>query len=169
MNWLTKISNHDEMTRHTDFIGYHCQSSEYFDGEIINDNDYSSSHYIYILDALPNDLRDQASTMGLLHYNEVDKYSDEFDAWAEKVHEFLWDNGIRWIFVSGNVPLGGDFTSRPGSVYGDHCYYTLMPGNCVLHIFDDAGVNDIAYAYLYDSKVGQPQLIPIPEEQEFSL
>ena len=162
MNWYKK-SSHQDIVNQTDFIGYHCQQSGFFDGEIINDNNYPEDYYNLILDALPYELRDKAFNEGLLDGRPEDQYTDEFALWSEKVHDFLWDNGIRWIFVSQNVPLGGD-TRRMGAVYGDHCYYVLLPDNAVLWIIDDIGVNDVAFAYLYDSKIANPQMVSIPEE-----
>ena len=167
MNWLQKTSqaNHQELTSRNDFIGYHCQRSELFDGEIINDNNYATSHYLSILDSLPFDLRNNA--LSLLENQPTDEYDEKFEVWSQHVHDFLWKNGIRWIFVSTNVPLGGDFSSNIGAVYGDHCYYVFMPDAAIIDIINDVGVNDTAYAYLYDSRVGNPEMVPIPESQEF--
>jgi len=132
-----------EMINHHDFIGFHCQKSprSEYDDVILNDNHYAENFYVSILDALPNDLRMKSMDMGLMNQPE-DQYSEEFDEWADRVYNFLEEHNIRWIYVSQNKPLSEQ--------YGDYRYYVLLPDSCVLHIFDDPNVGDVADAYLYE-------------------
>ena len=159
MNWYktAKQWNH-EIMNHKDFIGFHCQQkprSDY-DDIISNNNNYAESHFLYILDALPFEIRNKAVALNLM--DKPDDYSDEFDIWAENVHEFLLGHNIRWIFVSMNKPLEEH--------YGEYRYCVSIPESEVLHIFDDPNVNDVAYAYLYDANKVRPTCILIPEEED---
>ncbi|MFA7219240.1 MAG: hypothetical protein WC119_01890 [Synergistaceae bacterium] len=148
----------DRVRNHGDYIGLHCQSrprSEY-DDIIINDNNYAEDYYLHILDALPFAMRDKASRLGLMQ--KPYKYTDEFDKWSEKVHEFLSENNIRWIFVSRDKALSDQ--------YGDYRYHVLLPASCVLHIFDDPNVNDMAWAYLYNANECVPICIQLDDEED---
>ncbi len=142
-----------EILSHPDFIGFHCQRKprSNYDDVILNSNLYAEDYYIDILEALPFQLRDKALSKNLL--DKPEQYTDNFDKWAEKVHLFLKNNNIRWIFVSSNKPLI--------EYYGEHAYYVLLKESCVLNIFDDPYVDDIAYAYLYNANEGSPITIEI--------
>ena len=154
---ISKQYNQEIMKR-PDYIGFHCQSRprSKYDDIIKNDNNYADNYYLHILDILPFELQDQAQMLGLTERPE--KYTEEFDDWAEAVHSFLQDHNIRWIFVSHNKPLSEH--------YGDYRYYVMLPSTCVLHIFDDPGVNDMAWAYVYDGNKCSPQCIALDDEED---
>lgn len=145
-----------------DFIGFHCQARER--REIAYEDTIGMGHdpetgaggygeYLpQILDALPNDLRDVALEKGWME--GPDQYDDGYAEWHEVVKDFLYDNGIRWIFVSDNEPL---------TDYGDWCYAVSLPEAAVLDIIPDPGVNDTADVYIYDSKVAIPQVSEIDD------
>jgi hypothetical protein len=145
-----------------DFIGFHCQRGERKDiayedtiGMGHDDETGSGSYGEYfpeILDSLDFTLRDAAMEQGLME--APDRYDDAYAEWHEKVKDFLYDNGIRWIFVSENTPL---------TDYGDYCYAVALSDKAVLHVMEDIGVNDIAQAYVYDSKVAIPTVVELDE------
>jgi len=154
---LTKQYN-SEINRHSDYIGFHCQKRprSQYDDIIVNESYYAENAYIHILDSLPFDVKNKASNMGLFEMPE--KQTEEFDEWANKVYEFLTDYNIRWIYVSHNKPLSDH--------YGDYRYYVLLPESCILDIFDDPHVNDLAWAYLYDANKCSPTCIELTEEED---
>lgn len=145
-----------------DFIGFHCQRGERKDiayedtiGMGYNPQTGSGSYGEYfreIMDSLPFKLRDIAMEQGLME--GPDTFDDAYAEWHEKVKDFLYDNGIRWIFVSENTPL---------TDYGDYCYAVSLPDAAVLHVMDDIGVNDVAAAYVYDSKIAIPSTVELDE------
>jgi len=161
LNWY-KFSSGYNPGDDPDFIGYHCQNSEpngAYDGIIVNNEHYARNYFLGILEALPFSLRDQAMESGLLEQPE-DSYSKEFEEWTREVAKFLKDNGVRWIFVSDTRPL---------IEFGQHCFYVSMNANDAIWIFDDPGVNDIAYVYVYmiqGELPAKPKLIPIEEDED---
>jgi len=89
-------------------------------------------------------------------------YLEEDSDWSESVHEFLYRNGIRWIFVSTDEPYGNE-RQRYHS-YGDNCYYVLIPDNKVLTWIPD--VHEIsANICVYNVNEIQPKLIPIEQNE----
>lgn len=160
MNWYKIASNFNQkILMHPDFIGFHCQkrARSKYDDIIINDENYAENYYTRILEALPNNLRDQAKNENLLRYEQPDKYSEEFDEWKNNTYQFLKDHNIRWLFVSGKKPL----TEQ----YGTYCYYVMLPKSSIMEIFDDPWVNDIAWAYVYDGNTTSPTCIEIQENE----
>jgi len=105
-----------------------------------------------ILDSLPFKLRDVAMERGLME--SPDRYDDSYAKWHEKVKNFLYKNGIRWIFVSHSKPL---------TDYGDYCYAVYMDDAAVLAVIPDVGVNDTAEVYVYNSKEGVPRLVEVAD------
>lgn len=139
-----------------EFIGFHCQEHPRGRADDIIGAVYAADHFIHILEHLPFDMRDQAIEQGLLPDTPPDQYDDEFDAWADEVEDFLYKNGIRWIYVSKTGTLED---------YGDYCYYTFLdpdhPG--VYYVGDDVGVNDWAEFFVYDVNKVQPILIEVED------
>lgn len=159
---LYKIAStyNGEIVDHRDFIGFHCQRRprSKYDDLIVNDHGYAQEYFAFIMDSLPFELRMNAIQAGLIPDVTPDQYDDTFEEWADNVTCFLENHNIRWIFVTQNTPLSEQF--------GGYCYYVLLPESCVLHIFDDIGVNDIAWAYVYDGNKCSPNCIEIQENEE---
>lgn len=157
-NWYKVSQDYDDsILRHHDFVGFHCQKrerDEVYDGIIPFSEEYAEAYYYEILDALPFSIRDKAMHEGLME-DVPEKYSDEFREWASRVHDFLRENNIRWIFVSETKPLSEQ--------YGDYCYYVLLPEDKYFGLITDTGVNDFATVYLYEADIGSPTCIPIEE------
>ncbi len=145
-----------------DFVGFHCQRGERKD--IAYEDTIGMGHdpetgaggygeYLtQILDYLPNELRDVALEKGWME--PPGEYDDGYAEWHEKVKDFLYDNGIRWIFVSETKPL---------TDYGDYCYAVSLPDKAVLYVKEDVGVDDTAAAYVYDSKIAVPTTVELDE------
>jgi hypothetical protein len=147
-----------------DFIGFHCQvrprrdiSNEDTIGLGYNADIAAGGYGEYfaeILDSLPFELRDSAMDLGLLGDEVPSSYDDGYKEWHDNVREFLYDNGIRWIFVSENKPL---------TDYGDYCYAVMLDDAAVLTVIPDVGVNDAAAAYVYNSSVAIPKVVEVEE------
>ncbi len=145
-----------------DFIGFHCQrgeraSIEHEDTIGLGRDDETGSgsygeYFREIMDALPFELRDVAMERGLME--APDRYGDGYASWHEEAKDFLYENGIRWIFVS---------ETRPLTDYGDYCYAVSLPDAAVLHVIDDVGVDDTAAVYIYNSNVAVPAVDEIED------
>jgi len=145
-----------------DFIGFHCQKRPRagianedtigmgYDPEV-GAGSYGD-YFLEIMDALPFELRDIALEQGLME--GPDRYDEAYAEWHEEVKDFLYENGIRWIFVSHNQPL---------TDYGDYCYAVALSEDAILHVIPDTGVNDTADAYVYDSKVATPTVVEVED------
>jgi len=158
LNWYNFASGYDPALDH-DFIGFHCQRTERGpdDDKIIKNDLYAREYFLFIIDALPFEIRDKAIELGLM--DKPDEYSDDFNEWTERVVDFLNLSGVRWIFVSDTRPLDG---------YGNYCYYVSMNSDDALWIFDDPNVNDSAAAYVYMINKVKPKLIPVNEKYDAS-
>lgn len=142
-----------------DFIGFHCQTSERgkFDDDIIGGRDRDYGDYLpQIIDSLHNDLLIEADELGL-RWAPEDQYSEEYEEWYDAAMDFLYEKGIRWVFVSQTAFLEN---------YGDYCYALTLPDDAVLDIIPDPWVNDDADAYVYDSNRARPGFMEV-EDPEF--
>jgi len=150
-----------------DFVGFHCQQNERskyddFIGAQYGGVEGGQNYLIHILDGLYDDMRDEATELGLMDTPD-NPYDDDYEEWANKVEDFLASKNIKWIFVSETKPLSSSGETYGG--YGDNCYYVMLPQDLIITEFHDVGVNDAAMAYVYDANKGQPKLIEV-EEQE---
>jgi len=152
-----KLWENADPRNHKDFVGYHCSERSSPNGRIVPS--YGKQYFYEILDGLPGTLRDRALDMGLMNQPD-DEYSNEFEIWAKEVADFLWENGIRWLFVSHDKPYTTD--RYMGASYGNNCFYVLFPESNQINAIRDAHEID-ATAYVYHVS-RPPQLIPITDE-----
>jgi hypothetical protein len=164
MNWYKSAQNNQEIMKNPIFKGFHCQRWESNNADRILLKDYEESYYIDIIDSIPFDLHDKMRQSGISIYPPTeDRYSEEYDTWIEQSEDFLYENGIRWIFVSHDKLFNN--TRSMGASYGDNCYYILMPDNIILYELTDPHEEN-ASAIIYDSRRGIPERIPIEENNE---
>ena len=162
MNWYKKAQSNQNVMNDPSFKGFHCQKYENYDNDKIL-KDYAESYFNEIVEYIPYDLHDKMAEIGIDRYPPDDYYSEEFEKWSDKVEEFLYDNGIRWIFVSHDK-IFNNMRSK-GASYGDYCYYILIPDEIILYDFVDVHEEN-ASGIVYDSRKGRPTRIPIGENNE---
>jgi hypothetical protein len=165
MNWYKTAQNNTEIMNHPDFKGFHCQKNESQSKDKIL-KEYAESYFFDIIESIPFDLHNKMGQLGIDIYPPEDQYSEEFELWSEQVEDFLYKNGIRWIFVSSNN-LFNDMRFNGGS-YGNLCYYILIPNDIIL--YENIDVHEVnSYYIIYDSRKGVPTRIPIEEEDSNEL
>ena len=89
-------------------------------------------------------------------FGHPDEYDDGYEDWLKEVGKFLSEHNIRWIFVSGKKLL---------TDYGNNCYGVLLSEkqDGILTVIDDVGVDDVAWAYLYDGNRFTPEVVEISD------
>jgi len=146
-----------------DFRGFHCSKYEKPDGRIVASYFTQSQWGNWILEHIPYNLTDKLYDLGIQEPPNNDKYSGEYEEWAEKMEEFLWDNGIRWVFVSKSEPFGSDRWGMGGS-YGSNCFFVIMPEQDMLGW--DIDIQETHAEVIMYRADKPPQFIPIPDDWE---
>jgi hypothetical protein len=137
---------------HPDFVGYHCRKAEWNEyGGIIHANPhYIKEWYWEIIESMPFDIRDKLLEQNM---NEFERSGyDDIDEWGQEIEHFLYENGIRWIFVKDQ---------EPEYDYGAWCYHVLMPeSNRLAYLNDPYETN--SSVIIYQAK-NPPNMIEVPD------
>ena len=142
MNWYKKahIIHDPRIMSNPNFKGFfHQEFGKYNDYDDRITKERAGIHFYEILNRLPSNLFNK----------KVQSRISQQD-----LEEFLYENGIRWIFVSYDTPQNKS-----------NSFYILAPDRIILYEFVDPYEKN-STGIVYNLREGRPVLIPTKENDE---
>jgi len=163
---------------HPDFIGWRCQHDEWDSRYLaVPGPEMRCEFFAIVLDVLPHALQEQLDkeiAEGWPDEEDFDWTDADFcdeGSLAEEIGDWisgrLYEWGIRWVWITENKPLGGPYVGLQRQSFGDECYAVFLREDAILEWIDDLGVEDDAYAVVFDSNIAVPQVIPVESEEHY--